>query len=291
MDEKVKRVDKTADSQKTVDEEVKKDTAKKEKMADAECMEAEMSEQLEGENQVGAGETESCLPLAADQLDLARQYKQMMLIYEAGIRQLTTKLQILNREFEQSNDRNPIENIKSRIKSAESIAKKMERKGLPMTLSCLTNNIYDIAGIRVICPFITDVYEVARMLLSQTDVELVQVKDYIREPKENGYRSLHLIVKINVFFSDGMRQVPVEVQMRTIAMNFWASTEHQLRYKKGIEEMPGYEEISEELLHSARAIIEADNAETCRRDSFLVIVDKDLRKESISAMMCVGTSM
>ena len=96
MDEKVKRVDKTADSQKTVDEEVKKDTAKKEKMADAECMEAEMSEQLEGENQVGAGETESCLPLAADQLDLARQYKQMMLIYEAGIRQLTTKLQILN---------------------------------------------------------------------------------------------------------------------------------------------------------------------------------------------------
>ena len=120
---------------------------------------------------------------------------------------LPQKLQILNREFEQSNDRNPIENIKSRIKSAESIAKKMERKGLPMTLSCLTNNIFDIAGIRVICPFITDVYEVARMLLSQTDVELVQVKDYIREPKENGYRSLHLIVKINVFFSDGMRQV------------------------------------------------------------------------------------
>lgn len=255
MDEKVKRVDKTADSQKTVDEEVKKDTAKKEKMADAECMEAEMSEQLEGENQVGAGETESCLPLAADQLDLARQYKQMMLIYEAGIRQLTTKLQILNREFEQSNDRNPIENIKSRIKSAESIAKKMERKGLPMTLSCLTNNIYDIAGIRVICPFITDVYEVARMLLSQTDVELVQVKDYIREPKENGYRSLHLIVKINVFFSDGMRQVPVEVQMRTIAMNFWASTEHQLRYKKDKAITP---EMHERLKKCADIMADAD---------------------------------
>jgi len=250
MDEKVKRVDKTADSQKKVDEEGKKDTAKKEKMA-----EADMSEQLEGENQVGAGETESCLPLAADQLDLARQYKQMMLIYEAGIRQLTTKLQILNREFEQSNDRNPIENIKSRIKSAESIAKKMERKGLPMTLSCLTNNIYDIAGIRVICPFITDVYEVARMLLSQTDVELVQVKDYIREPKENGYRSLHLIVKINVFFSDGMRQVPVEVQMRTIAMNFWASTEHQLRYKKDKAITP---EMHERLKKCADIMADAD---------------------------------
>ena len=100
----------------------------------------------EKENEQTGKAAGSCLPLAADQLDLAKQYKQMMLIYEAGIRQLTTKLQILNREFEQSNDRNPIENIKSRIKSAESIAKKMERKGLPMTLSCLTNNIFDIAG-------------------------------------------------------------------------------------------------------------------------------------------------
>ena len=208
MDEKVK----VTDTEQT-DKKVNEDTTLKEKLVEAECMEADMPEQSEEQDGTGAEETTSYLPLAADQLDLAKQYKQMMLFYEAGIRQLTTKLQILNREFEQSNDRNPIENIKSRIKSAESIAKKMKRKGLPMTLSCLTNNIYDIAGIRVICPFITDVYEVARMLLSQTDVELVQVKDYIREPKENGYRSLHLIVKINVFFSDGMRQVPVEVQM------------------------------------------------------------------------------
>ena len=204
MDEKVK----VTDTEQT-DKKVNEDTTLKEKLVEAECMEADMPEQSEEQDGTGAEETTSYLPLAADQLDLAKQYKQMMLFYEAGIRQLTTKLQILNREFEQSNDRNPIENIKSRIKSAESIAKKMKRKGLPMTLSCLTNNIYDIAGIRVICPFITDVYEVARMLLSQTDVELVQVKDYIREPKENGYRSLHLIVKINVFFSDGMRQVPV----------------------------------------------------------------------------------
>lgn len=202
-----------------------------------------------------AAEAEVMLPLAADQLNLAKQYNQMILYYEAGIRQLTTKLQILNREFEQSNDRNPIENIKSRIKSAESIAKKMERKGLPMTVSCMTGNIFDIAGIRVICPFITDVYEVARMLLSQTDVELVQVKDYIREPKENGYRSLHLIVRIKVFFSDGMREVPVEVQMRTIAMNFWASTEHQLRYKKDKVITP---EMHDRLKQCADLMADAD---------------------------------
>ena len=231
MDEKVKVTDKEADTEKTVNKETDKNT-NKDTTIKAKMMEADLTDHSEQQDEAGAEEAASYLPLAADQLDLAKQYKQMMLIYEAGIRQLTTKLQILNREFEQSNDRNPIENIKSRIKSAESIAKKMERKGLPMTLSCLTNNIYDIAGIRVICPFITDVYEVARMLLSQTDVELIQVKDYIREPKKNGYRSLHLIVKISVFFSDGMRQVPVEVQMRTIAMNFWASTEHQIRYKK-----------------------------------------------------------
>lgn len=231
MDEKVKVTDKEADTEKTANKETDKNT-NKDTTIKAKMMEADLTDHSEQQDEAGAEEAASYLPLAADQLDLAKQYKQMMLIYEAGIRQLTTKLQILNREFEQSNDRNPIENIKSRIKSAESIAKKMERKGLPMTLSCLTNNIYDIAGIRVICPFITDVYEVARMLLSQTDVELIQVKDYIREPKKNGYRSLHLIVKINVFFSDGMRQVPVEVQLRTIAMNFWASTEHQIRYKK-----------------------------------------------------------
>lgn len=250
MDENVTNIEETAD------EKVNTDTTMNEKAVEAEHMEAEQADpEVEQQDEEAGDSAASYLPLAADQLDLAKQYKQMMLIYEAGIRQLTTKLQILNREFEQSNDRNPIENIKSRIKSAESIAKKMERKGLPMTLSCLTNNIFDIAGIRVICPFITDVYEVARMLLSQTDVELVQVKDYIREPKENGYRSLHLIVKINVFFSDGMRQVPVEVQMRTIAMNFWASTEHQLRYKKDIEFT---EEMHNELRHCSELMAEAD---------------------------------
>ena len=198
---------------------------------------------------------EILLPQMSNYLDLEKQYSKLMFVYEAAIRQMTTKLEILNREFEQCNDRNPIENIKSRIKSQESILQKMKKRGLPSTVSSMTNNIFDIAGIRVICPFITDVYQVARMLLSQTDVELVRVKDYIKNPKDNGYRSLHLIVKIEVFFSDARRKVPVEIQLRTIAMNFWASTEHQLRYKKDKEITPA---MHERLKACAELMADAD---------------------------------
>ncbi|MCD8324625.1 MAG: GTP pyrophosphokinase family protein [Clostridiales bacterium] len=197
----------------------------------------------------------SFLPQISDRMDDAQRFDRMMFFYEAGIRQMTTKLQILDREFQHSNDRNPIENIKSRLKSPESILKKMELRGLPMSISSMVNNIYDIAGIRVICPFITDVYQIAQMLISQTDVELVQMKDYIRNPKENGYRSLHLIVKLTVFFSDTAHQVPIEIQLRTIAMNFWASTEHQLRYKKDKEFTP---EMHQRLKACAELMADAD---------------------------------
>lgn len=195
------------------------------------------------------------LPQISDYLDIEKQYKQMMFFYEAGIHQLTAKLEILNKEFQFCNDRNPIENVKSRIKSQESILRKMKKKGMPLTFSCMMNNIRDIAGIRVICPFITDVYQVARLLISQPDVELVEIKDYIREPKENGYRSLHLIVTVDVHFSDMQRKVPVEIQLRTIAMNFWASTEHQLRYKK---ERIFTEEMHHQLKECADLMAEAD---------------------------------
>ncbi|MCD7921337.1 MAG: GTP pyrophosphokinase family protein [Clostridiales bacterium] len=195
------------------------------------------------------------LPQLNDYLDNSRRLKQLFFFYEAGMRQMTTKLQILDREFQHSNDRNPIENIKSRLKSQESIVKKMENRGLPLTIGSMVNNIYDIAGIRVICPFITDVYQIAQMLISQSDVELLQMKDYIRNPKENGYRSLHLIVKITVFLSDTAHQVPVEIQLRTIAMNFWASTEHQLRYKKDKEFTP---EMLRRLKECADIMADAD---------------------------------
>lgn len=175
------------------------------------------------------------LPNTIDYLDIERQYKQLMFLHEAAIEQVTAKLNILKGEFQFSNDRNPISSISSRIKSKESIIYKMEKKGAPFTFSALTENVRDIAGVRVICPFIEDVYYVARMLVRQPDIEIIEVKDYIRNPKENGYRSLHLIVKNNVTFSSVSKEVTVEIQIRTIAMDFWACTEHQLRYKKDRE--------------------------------------------------------
>jgi len=195
------------------------------------------------------------LPQTSDYLDIDRQYRQLMFVYEAAVSQLEARLAILNKEFQFSNDRNPIDSVKSRIKSKESISNKLVKKGLPMTLSALTNYILDIAGIRIICPFISDVYQIARMILQQNDVEMMVVKDYIREPKENGYRSLHLIVQVEVPFAEKTRKVPVEIQIRTIAMNFWASTEHQLRYKKNRNFT---EEMQAKLKHCADIMAEAD---------------------------------
>lgn len=204
---------------------------------------------------IGGIEQEILLPRARDYLDIERQYHQIMFLYEAGINQLESRINILKKEFQFSNDRNPIENVESRIKSKESILLKLKRKGLPMTVSALTNNIRDIAGIRVICPFIEDVYNVARMLIKQKDVELIEAKDYILNPKENGYRSLHLIVTVEVQFSNQAKKIPVEIQIRTIAMNFWASTEHQLRYKKDREFT---DEVQKELKECADIMAEAD---------------------------------
>lgn len=195
------------------------------------------------------------VPQVSDFLDLDRQYRQLMFLYEAAIGQMEARLEILNKEFQFSNDRNPIEDIKSRIKSKESIMNKLSKKGLPMTVSAMTHNILDIAGIRIICPFISDVYEIAKMILRQRDVEMLTIKDYIRDPKENGYRSLHLIVQVEVPFSEQTRKVPVEIQIRTIAMNFWASTEHQLRYKK---DRQFTEEMQQQLKYCADVMAEAD---------------------------------
>ena len=182
-------------------------------------------------------------------------WKTIMFLYNSALKEVGTKLEILNREFQYGNDRNPIENVKSRVKSERSIVEKMKKKGLPMTISAMMGNIYDIAGIRVVCPFISDVYQVARMILSQKDINLVTMKDYIKEPKPNGYRSLHLIVLVDVFFSEQMQQIPVEIQLRSIAMNCWASTEHQLRYKK---DRALTKEMQEELKKCADLMAEAD---------------------------------
>lgn len=195
------------------------------------------------------------LPIASDALNITEQYNQIMFFYEAGIRQITAKLEILNREFQACNDRNPIESINSRVKSPESIKEKMIRQEVPLTISGMVENIMDIAGVRVVCPFISDVYHIAGLLLKQGDIEKIRIKDYIRNPKPNGYRSLHLIVMVTVYFSDHKCEVPVEIQLRTIAMEFWASLEHQLRYKKNREFT---EEMQEQLKACAEIVTQAD---------------------------------
>ncbi|MDO4489992.1 MAG: GTP pyrophosphokinase family protein [Lachnospiraceae bacterium] len=195
------------------------------------------------------------LPMLEQQLDFDRHYRQLMYIHEAAISQITARLNTLKGEFQFSNDRNPIDSISSRIKSKESILYKMQQKGLPLTISALVENIHDIAGVRVVCPFIEDVYAVARMLVRQHGIDVIQVKDYIRNPKENGYRSLHMIVKTNVDFAETSKSITVEIQIRTIAMNFWASTEHQLRYKKN---RSFTEEVQQKLKECADLMARAD---------------------------------
>lgn len=164
-------------------------------------------------------------------METALQFQQLMVLYEGGAQQVKTKLEILNKEFHLKSNRNPIESVKCRIKDPASITDKLQRAGLEVSLPSMIQNLNDIAGIRVICPFIHDIYAVSKMLLKQDDVTLIKMKDYIKDPKENGYRSLHMVLEIPVFLSDRQQAVKVEVQIRTIAMDFWASLEHQLRYK------------------------------------------------------------
>ena len=164
-------------------------------------------------------------------LHFATQYQQLMLLYEGGIKQITTKLDILNREHRVRGMRTPIETVKSRLKTPRSIADKLSRRGLELSIRSILENLNDVAGVRVVCPYISDIYAVRDMLLSQADVTLFREKDYIRHPKPNGYRSLHLVVEVPVYLSDSQQQVRVEIQIRTIAMDFWASLEHHLRYK------------------------------------------------------------
>jgi putative GTP pyrophosphokinase len=151
--------------------------------------------------------------------------------YRAAIKGVRIKIEILSEDFAVRHDYNPIHHLERRLKSTDSIEEKLQRLGKEITLDSAKKNIHDIAGIRVVCNFIDDVYTVADMLLGQNDIRLVEKKDYIEHPKQNGYRSLHLVVSVPVFLLDGCEDVLVEIQLRTVAMDFWASLEHQLRYK------------------------------------------------------------
>lgn len=186
-----------------------------------------------------------------DQLDKgAIPLETLMTYYRCAIMEIETKLKVLNEQFSIHYDANPIETIKSRLKSAPSILKKMKKLNLPLSLEAMENNIFDIAGIRVICSFVEDIYLLADCLLQQDDIRLIQKKDYIQNPKENGYRSLHLIIEVPIFLANEKRFMKVEVQLRTIAMDFWASLEHKLRYKKGLDDNIS-KEIATDLLACA----------------------------------------
>ena len=160
--------------------------------------------------------------------------KRLMSYYRCAIMEIETKFRVLDEQFSLRHERNPIDTIKSRLKSPESILEKLNRRGYPKTLSSVESNLTDIAGVRVICSFKDDIYMLADCLLKQDDVKLIAAKDYIKNPKPNDYRSLHLIVETPIYLQDGKRQMKAEVQLRTIAMEFWANLEHKLRYKKNL---------------------------------------------------------
>ena len=167
--------------------------------------------------------------------DLQQQFLEMSHLYDGAIREIRTRLEILDREFNIRYASNPIHHIDSRLKSPRSIIEKLQRKGWPVSVESAEEHLNDIAGVRIVCNYIDDIYRLANMLVRQQDLELVCQKDYIRKPKPNGYRSLHLVLRVPVFLSSHTELVPVEVQIRTIAMDFWASLEHQLRYKSDVE--------------------------------------------------------
>lgn len=170
-----------------------------------------------------------------EELDaLTVKISTLMSYYRCAIMEVETKFKVLNEQFSLQHERNPIESIKTRLKSMDSIYEKLCRKNLPVNLSSVENNMYDVAGIRVICGFIDDIYMLADCLVQQDDIRLIERKDYIKNPKPNGYRSLHLIVEIPIFLCNEKKYIKVEVQLRTISMESWANLEHRLRYKKDL---------------------------------------------------------
>lgn len=181
-------------------------------------------------------------------------YRELMSYYRCAMMEVSTKFNVLDEELSLQYDRNPIEAIKTRLKSPESIMDKLSRRGLPFSAESIEQNLNDIAGVRVICAYISDIYMLRDALLRQDDIVLLQEKDYIKNPKPNGYRSLHLIVETPIFLHDQKKQMRVEVQFRTMAMDWWASVEHKLRYKKPAAP----EEVNSELKECAEISADLD---------------------------------
>ena len=190
-----------------------------------------------------------------EKLGEVKAFNRLMMEYQAAIMEVETRLQVLNAEFSQEYNRNPFESIKSRLKSPESIYEKLDRKSYPLTVESIREHLTDVAGLRVICSFPDDIYRLAELLIKQDDIILQRKKDYIQNPKPNGYRSLHLILSVPIFLSDEKKYMKAEVQFRTIAMDFWASVEHKLKYKKDVDNT---DEIVRQLKICADSIEELD---------------------------------
>ena len=192
-------------------------------------------------------------------------WETMMFLYNSALKEVGTKLEILNDEFVHIHKYNPIEYIKSRIKTPESIVKKLKRDGYESTIENMRNYINDIAGIRIVCSFTSDIYRLAEMIGKQNDLTVICVKDYIKNPKVSGYKSFHMHVTVPIFLSDRVVDTKVEIQIRTIAMDFWASLEHKLRYKKNISESEA-EYLAKELVECASISASLDQRMEAIRD-------------------------
>ena len=189
-------------------------------------------------------------------VESAYPFMKLMMQYRCAMLEVQTKFEVLNTELSLDSDRNPIESISCRIKKPMSIAEKLRRKGLEVSLKSIEEHLHDVAGIRIVCFFPKDIYKLAEKICSQDDIHLLEKKDYIANPKPNGYRSLHLILEVPVFFADEKKWMPVEVQFRTIAMDFWASIEHKVKYKKNIDDSRA--DIVEKLKECAEGIHSLD---------------------------------
>ena len=192
------------------------------------------------------------IPKADDQVD---QWRSVMFLYDSALKKVNTKIEILNNEFANRYDYNPIEHIKSRLKSAESIVMKLKKDGYEVTIENMMECLSDIAGIRIICSFTSDIYQIAGMIADQGDVTVLHVKDYIKNPKPNGYKSYHMVVTVPVYLTDGPVETKVEIQIRSVAMDFWASLEHKINYKF---EGNAPQHIKTELVECARMVSDLD---------------------------------
>jgi len=211
-----------------------------------------------------------------DENDQVTSWTEVILVYTAALKEIGTKLEILNDEFKHVHRYNPIEHIKSRIKTSESIVKKLKRHGYESTIENMVQYVNDIAGVRIICSFTSDIYRIAEMISNQNDIKILSIKDYIKNPKESGYKSYHMLVSIPIFLSDRKVDTKVEIQIRTVAMDFWASLEHKIRYKF---EADAPQHIKDELVECARMVSDLDARMLSLNDEIQALIQEQNEKK------------